>query len=650
LISKPKNWQVHNLISHWARCIRPLVTTATSESWGKIYLKSESTPITDIYHLTDNFRSNHTIRDFTSQIKLKSDPVACSSLCKVYRHTISEDKGKTVEVAVKVFVVDPKRSEGKDDSAMRRELAVWLKLSRSTYIVPLLGIAKVDSPLSALVSEWMSSGALNEYIEKRATTLAVSARVELAKGVADGINYLFSENVVHGNLHPGNVLIDGSGHPRLTDFGLATVVGDLQLQLSTTTVTRELNPRWRAPEVLGIEQDLARPTFMSDIYSLGSVIFFIISGDIPWKEKKNLRHIYIELGKKATPTRPGNIPNGPWSLIQKCWSWNPKDRPSAEKVLEYIDQFGIDDLQAMHPTQREQDIPNPETSDLSSSNEIQQCLPADASARPSASMVSDFVEASTDGDTAARRVEGSHQRASSDMSDAEKTASDGVTHPTQREEDIPSPATLDLLSSNTENPQPSFGVSTSPPLGPLNVLLFGETGVDKMSIIKLIIGQTVADTSPDAPHSMLKHTTHEVNLRGRRFRLWEVSSIAPMGFFRRLVAKWQLKSSYRKLHRDGGVHLLLYCMGGPSVQRASRDYKYFTDIVSSTSGVPIAAVVNGLEGYPTDMDDWWTNNKGELERLGMQFSNHACITSLPDDPSASRSRETIRSLIESYTS
>lgn len=100
---------------------------------------------------------------------------------------------------------------------------------------------------------------------------------------------MHSNKVVHGDLHPANVLIDSSGNPCLTDFGLATVVGDAELQLSKTTMTRSLDPRWRAPEVIGIDSgaDPVRPNFESDVYSFGGVMFFIVSGDIPWKEQKN---------------------------------------------------------------------------------------------------------------------------------------------------------------------------------------------------------------------------------------------------------------------------------------------------------------------------------------------------------------------------
>jgi predicted GTPase len=194
------------------------------------------------------------------------------------------------------------------------------------------------------------------------------------------------------------------------------------------------------------------------------------------------------------------------------------------------------------------------------------------------------------------------------------------------------------------------------------VLLFGETGVGKSSIINLIMGRDVAQTSPGAETCTLQHTSYEVSLGSRQFKLWEVSSLGSMGFFRTLSAKWLLKKSYKKLYRDDGVYLILYCIRGSRAQRALiKDYKFFTDIVGSTAtaagGVPVAAVVTSLEDYPMDMDKWWTKNKDNLESLGMRFSKHACITSLPDDPHASsamrarrhRSKQVIRHLIyESY--
>ncbi|KAG1724247.1 kinase-like domain-containing protein [Suillus lakei] len=228
--------------------------------------------------------------------------------------------------------------------AIHRELEVWLRLSKHPTIVPLLGIAYVESPLPALISQWMPSGTLHMYLEQ----VSLVDPYPVVIFVLD-VCSVHSENVVHGDLHPANVLIDSSGNPRLIDFGLATIAGDVELQWNTTTAARDFNPRWRAPEVLGIHSDNGdpvRPNFESDMHSFGSVAFFvrflcfyaalIISEVIPWKEKKNTPQIIAELGKRATPARPDNILDDHWNLIQKCWSWDPEGRPKAAEVITYI--------------------------------------------------------------------------------------------------------------------------------------------------------------------------------------------------------------------------------------------------------------------------------------------------------------------------
>lgn len=341
-----------------------------------------------------------------------------------------------------------------------------------------------------------------------------------------------------------------------------------------------------------------------------------------------------------------------WNMIQKCWSAIASASMTIDFLKSELQALSGDDKticgereHPVYPIQHE-DRPSPATSDSfphitnAHCNEIQQCLPVDASA----SKVTDVSEASIDDRTILE--ERGHRQAYLDICDAEqRTTSGDVTHPTH-DEGLWPPS---LASSNATTPQPSSRALTALPLDPLNVLLFGETGIDKSSIIKLIVGQDIANTAPGAPDSMLKRTA-AVTLEERRFELWEVSSSdASMGFFKRLIAKWRLRASYKRLHRDSGAPLLLYCMKGTSTPTASREYKKFTNIVSSTSCVSIAVVV-GLEEYPENMDDWWTEFKWNLGRLGMQFSNHVCITSLSNDPNTLRCRETICSLIGSYAS
>jgi serine/threonine protein kinase len=277
---------------------------------------------------------NTAINDLTRQIPEElGTPFASGSFGRVYRCSIKTTKGEA-EVAVKVIMSDPSKAVEEFEKRIRRELKVWLRLKHPT-IVPLLGIAYIDPPLMALVSLWMPSGTLRIYL-KEATAITFSTKVGLAKGVVDGLNYLHSENVIHGDLHPDNVLIDGSGNPCLTDFGLATVKGEAELQLNTTTAEHIFNSRWRAPEVIGIERGPERPDFKSDIYSFGGIMFFILSGDMPWKERTSIQ-ICIALWNKTVHARPENILDDQWNLIQQCWSWKPGNRPSAADILVSID-------------------------------------------------------------------------------------------------------------------------------------------------------------------------------------------------------------------------------------------------------------------------------------------------------------------------
>jgi hypothetical protein len=324
---------------------------------------------------------------------------------------------------------------------------------------------------------------------------------------------------------------------------------------------------------------------------------------------------------------------------------------------------GIDEYKVVQKIQKGEEIPRPEISEAMSDvtdarwEHIEKCWLIDPSTRPSAFEAMGFLkrelEALEQDDDLVSSTHESHQNAHLVVEQAGNSIVPSVQSSSRtlvpsRRPAPSSPLTHRLFST----------VSSLSLAGPLNVLLFGETGVGKSAIINLIMGRDVAETSPDAETCTLQHTSHEVHLGNRHFKLWEVSSIESMGFFRALFTKWRLKKSYKKLYKDDGVYLLLYCMRGSRAQRALiRDYKFFTDIVGFTAtvagGTPVAAVVTSLEDYPQDMDEWWVKNKDNLESLGMRFTAHACITSLPDDPNASlamrarrhRSEQAIRSLI-----
>ncbi|KAF7365850.1 Kinase-like protein [Mycena venus] len=93
--------------------------------------------------------------------------------------------------------------------------------------------------------------------------------IELLCDVVEGLKYLHSENIVHGDLCGRNVLIDENGVARLTDFGLASLI---ESDTSIKSSTRSGSTRWMAPELLLPPPGSAfRRTPESDVWAFGCI-------------------------------------------------------------------------------------------------------------------------------------------------------------------------------------------------------------------------------------------------------------------------------------------------------------------------------------------------------------------------------------------
>ena len=84
----------------------------------------------------------------------------------------------------------------------------------------------------------------------------------------------------------------------------------------------------------------------------------------------------------------------------------------------------------------------------------------------------------------------------------------------------------------------------------------------------------------------------------------------------------------QQLTRSGGIHLIIYCIRNTRLTRAlKRNYDLFYVTVCRKK-VPVALVVTGLEHQEGEMETWWTENEAALQRHGMRFDAHACVTTL----------------------
>ncbi|KAG8915265.1 hypothetical protein FRC00_006047 [Tulasnella sp. 408] len=161
---------------------------------------------------------------------------------------------------------------------LKRELKIWMRVQHPN-IAPLLGFT-FDEEI-AIISPWFGHGNLSDYL----TEHPEANRMSLIQGVAAGLAYLHSSIplIIHGDIKPDNVLIDQLERPRITDFGLSKIVEEEPslTSLRSASLRDAGNTRWIAPELL-LEEGVSRSK-RTDIFSFGCVVFFIFTGDVPFK-------------------------------------------------------------------------------------------------------------------------------------------------------------------------------------------------------------------------------------------------------------------------------------------------------------------------------------------------------------------------------
>ncbi|KIO27571.1 hypothetical protein M407DRAFT_232670 [Tulasnella calospora MUT 4182] len=217
-------------------------------------------------------------------------------------------------------------------------------------VAPLIGFT-FDGEV-AIISPWFSHGNILDYLNERPEV----DRGKLLQGVADGVLYLHSSNpvIVHGDLKPDNVLIDQCGIPRIIDFGLSKLLEEEpHLSPALSTSLREAgNARWVAPELL-LEENASR-SLKTDIFSLGCVAFFILTGDVPFKSTPD-GQLVIARYKGAYPIPEAasypdlNAKTLLMGALRSCWNTNPGDRPFIGYVVHRLknDELGILDQAAL---------------------------------------------------------------------------------------------------------------------------------------------------------------------------------------------------------------------------------------------------------------------------------------------------------------
>ncbi len=159
------------------------------------------------------------------------------------------------------------------------------------------GLARfLDGGLLADGRPWFAM----EYVDGQSITEASSnlgeaERLELFLAVCDSVQYAHERLIVHRDLKPQNIFVDTAGQPRLLDFGIATILGDLDDAVRTRTGGSLVTLQYASPE----QVNGSVITVSSDVYQLGLLLYQMLTGRPPFSvADKSLREAVRQIGEQ----------------------------------------------------------------------------------------------------------------------------------------------------------------------------------------------------------------------------------------------------------------------------------------------------------------------------------------------------------------
>ncbi|KAL4490246.1 hypothetical protein ABPG72_004285 [Tetrahymena utriculariae] len=216
----------------------------------------------------------------------------------------------------------------RDDSieSIKKEISI-LMMADHKNIVKLVEVLASRTKIY-LVLEYIRGGELWDLIKDRGQISEDEMR-KYFRQIIEAINYCKKKNIAHRDLKPENILLDQHGCIKVSDFGLSSLYQDPnQIQNLLHTTCGTIN--YLAPEVI---QNMGYDGHMADIWSLGVILFFTISGRLPF-EDENVAKL-LEKIVSVEYTMPKTFSKNLKDLIKNILNSNPKKRFTLEQIKQH---------------------------------------------------------------------------------------------------------------------------------------------------------------------------------------------------------------------------------------------------------------------------------------------------------------------------
>jgi serine/threonine-protein kinase len=229
---------------------------------------------------------------------------------------LAEDTKLDRQVALK-FLPAPMWNDADAKQRLIREAKAASKLDHPN-IVTIHGIEESDGRLFIVMAH-VNGTNLDTYLNLNVRT--TDDLINLVLQVTDGLQRAHEAGVIHRDLKPANILVDDRGRVRLLDFGIARMRGTARMtQVGSTVGTLAYSP----PEL--IQGNDAEPA--SDIYSLGVVLYQMLTGHLPFEADHEGALLYSILQDDPKPISDHDsaIPGNLQTVVMRCLEKRPENR------------------------------------------------------------------------------------------------------------------------------------------------------------------------------------------------------------------------------------------------------------------------------------------------------------------------------------
>ncbi len=201
--------------------------------------------------------------------------------------------------AVAIKVVRSTLAQEEFARRFRRETRILARLQHPA-IVTLLDAGTTEEEQPYFVMEYIDGSPIHVYAEREA--LRLPQLLDLVITLCDALGHAHAQGVIHRDIKPGNVLVSASGELKLLDFGIARLAAaGAHTAEQTLTQFRAVTPTYASPEQIAGEAEV---TSRSDIYSVGVLLYVLLTGRAPF-ELTGLTTAEIErVLKTAQPVLP----------------------------------------------------------------------------------------------------------------------------------------------------------------------------------------------------------------------------------------------------------------------------------------------------------------------------------------------------------